>query len=767
MRGYMQLDIRRISQNKKVGYKVNFMDDDGYAEHRARLFMMYHGYLSYSGTHGAGLTVDADGVTYDDWMSEFRPPRIDAHKYNTELCIPLVDGEQDWWFSHEFDNESESSISSAINPFNVIVERKLRDLAIRRILVHTHEVFIELDADDIADGTAVTIDNAFLSANHLLGIDGLRICGTYCVTKVSGNVYKYKTEHYCKLKKAIEISADCYTAVVWEVCYYDCGNVELNKVSNDTAAFQGVSLSATILPGDVLCIGNVLCRVVEVNGVIIVVSALMQGEHASARILYSPRTATKKIPVNWPTVTQNGSRKGVKSSAPVIILSNNLRDSQTVTVKPIMDTYVTKDNPDSLHANEPVIVCANGEHEAVACMQFAPNEIKAEGDDDNQPTASLRLFVEDMTYSEATILVYQMDADGWNTNMSYDELMSHVTQIPIGSAQLWNPLKRIDNTAEIPAGSTIEGNSYHEFVSIDIDSSIVQEWLSGTSSYMPSIAIKVVGDGDASVSFASLNATDLSHLPEMIFSAGESLTPEPFAITLSSSTVEPGQVVRITPEDVAAHNFGASIFSNIVEIGEVPSVIVSGNASYIDAVVPNGVSGNVNVIVYRKTNDTDVVQLTEEVSIFVNTDAFQRSIPLAKKLKPGIVNADLVSSSALYNRDMGYVNMTEVTDETSLIQNVYSILLTNPGERLFNQNFGTGIEQKLFKLGSEEDGIDLLKECIQQVHKYEPRVYIDGEQSSCQFDDSDNLYYLLLAVVLPSARTEMIRLPFKNRGRMV
>jgi phage baseplate assembly protein W len=142
-------------------------------------------------------------------------------------------------------------------------------------------------------------------------------------------------------------------------------------------------------------------------------------------------------------------------------------------------------------------------------------------------------------------------------------------------------------------------------------------------------------------------------------------------------------------------------------------------------------------------------------------------VKLAEKKEPGVVDMTRVGATALYNRDMGFNNITEVTDETSLIQNVYSILLTNPGERLFSQNFGTGITERLFKLGSQAEGLSLLQECIQKVNMYEPRVYIDGDQSSCEFDDSENRYFLLLCCVLPSARTEFIKLPFKNRGRMV
>jgi phage baseplate assembly protein W len=146
-------------------------------------------------------------------------------------------------------------------------------------------------------------------------------------------------------------------------------------------------------------------------------------------------------------------------------------------------------------------------------------------------------------------------------------------------------------------------------------------------------------------------------------------------------------------------------------------------------------------------------------------DLAKRDVRLAEKKIPGEIMTK-VSRSALYNRDLGFSNFTEITDETSLLQNVYSCLLTSRGERLFNQNFGTRIEEKIFTLGDATEETELLKECIQAVETYEPRVTIDPERSSCNFDEAGQ-YNLILAVILPTARTEMLKFTFKSRGRYV
>lgn len=764
----MQLDVRRITQNERFGYYVNFTADV-YSEYRARLFVLYHGGYKYSGDVGYGITADVPGIAYDDWMCECRPPRIDIHKFNAELLIPLQNGENTWWFSSKFADDSESALQREINPLNILVERKTVEVNVRRILVQNREVLIELESGEIADGAAVTISNANLADKHLLGTDNLRICGTYYVTKISDTVYKYDVGHYTTVDGSYELSGDGYTASVWEVCYYEYGNIELHKVSSDTATFACNDLSESLQPNDQLCIGNVMCRVLAVRGVVVKVDARLSESTATAKMVYCPRIPSKSVPVNWPTLVAPTTRKRLLRANNGVVVTNDLlgeHSTNTECINPSIDTYVVKNEADVNHTNQPVLVCTGGENESVVCMQFAPNSIAG----DENAAATLSLYVEDMSYSEAMIMVYQMDSAGWNANMSYDEMIKHVTQIPIGSAKLLNPLKQPNNTADLSQFGHLPIDDYHSMISIQLDSVIVQEWLSGTATYTPSIALKIIGDGSPSVTFASTNNSDPTHRPQIIFTGGESgLSPEPFQIDLSTNIIEPNQILRITPHDISKDNFGNSVFSNEVDIGTSTKVpIVSGNSTYLDVVVPEDASGSLTVMVYRKRNGGDRVPLTtEDAVVYVDNSATMRSVPLAKKLKPGIVDPDLVGRTALYNRDMGFVNMTEVTDETSLIQNVYSILLTNPGERLFSQNFGTGIEQRLFKLGSQDDGLTLIQECIQKVHEYEPRVFIDGDQSSCEFDDSENLYYLLLAVVLPSARTEMIRLPFKNRGRKI
>lgn len=755
----MRVTVSNTGIGDSISYVANFTPDVA-GEYRARLFVLYKGYNTFSGDCGYGLAVYSPSVSYDDWCGSFRPPRIDAHKFNTEIDVGLEEGLNEITFSGTFSRDSESYISSATNPLNFLVERKVGEVGIRRIHVTSNEVFLELNTE-IDDGIAVTVDNRELSGRHLLGEGGLRICGTYRAEHVSGTVYKYRVEHYTQLDSPVDIDPTGYTLSVWEACYYEEHDVHLVRESPECASFNAASLEwgqiRQFSVGDVICIANSLCRVVKVEGVSVFVAAELGESVVVADIKCCPRVPSGAVEVNWPHVSYAINR----SESDDVEIGNSPRydhRDNTEYVYPMTDSYFVDDDGDRNHDNESVLVCSTGSTDSVICMQFAANAIKST----DTSAAELNLYVDRMNYSESSIVVYQMNTSSWSPSMTYEQVSSCISGIPLGTYQLKNPTLGDVNTATISSRDT-DTDDYHCMITIPISSSVLTEWLSGDGTYTPSIAIRLIGDGDQSVSFVSTSG-DSDKTPRICLSGGESgAHPEPFEIKLSTESVEPGQILRITPVDSNINSFGNSVFSLEVTMDGTKVTIEAGDETYLDVLVPDTVSGSVAVYVKRKDGD----RITDDAYVYVDTGKVNRNVALAKKLQPGVIDPHKVNSTALYNRDMGFVDMTEVTDETSLIQNVYMILLTNPGERLFSQDFGTGIEQKLFKLGSVEEGITLLQECIRKVSIYEPRVYIDGDQSSCEFDNSLNHYTLILCCVLPTGRSEYIKLPFKNRGTVI
>ena len=457
------------------------------------------------------------------------------------------------------------------------------------------------------------------------------------------------------------------------------------------------------------------------------------------------------MPTNW---FYEPASTTVSYVQQVIDASQYDHTMNTYFVSPYLDTYFTKDD-DAIHIGEPTLKCAGGETPSIICIKFPNISMEV----DYGQVAKLRMYVAKMSYSEATVSLYQMDSNGWREDMSYDEVITHVTQIPVASASLTNPALKDINRAE----DTPVLGDYNSYVDFEIDSVILGQWLSGSTAYSPTVCMKMLSAGDPVIEF---NATESGEqVPYFIVTGGEEalLGQDPFDITVVDPATEPGKIIRIEVDDADA-SFGNSLYDNVVKINGETAVIMNGSPYFIDVVVPESSAGVSEVQVFKKVRNKELV-LTNPTTIYVNNDLTKRDIKLAAKKNPGEISGK-TSRSAIYNRDLGYSNFKEVTDETSLLQNVYSCLLTSQGERLFNQNFGSHIEDRIFTLGSTTDEVDLLKECIEVVEKYEPRVTIDPERSSCTFDDS-GCYNLVLAVVLPTSRTEMLKFTFKSRGRIV
>ena len=76
---------------------------------------------------------------------------------------------------------------------------------------------------------------------------------------------------------------------------------------------------------------------------------------------------------------------------------------------------------------------------------------------------------------------------------------------------------------------------------------------------------------------------------------------------------------------------------------------------------------------------------------------------------------------------------TMIDDFHSLIkQNLKMLILTNPGERVMNPDFGVGIQTFLFENYNESTFVEIESRIRQQVHDYLPVVRING----LSFDDS-------------------------------
>lgn len=69
-------------------------------------------------------------------------------------------------------------------------------------------------------------------------------------------------------------------------------------------------------------------------------------------------------------------------------------------------------------------------------------------------------------------------------------------------------------------------------------------------------------------------------------------------------------------------------------------------------------------------------------------------------------------------------DIVRIKNEQSIKQSVRNLILTNYGERLFNPNIGSNLQNSLFDFGDGVTTSDIQYHIKQTLDNYEPRIYI-------------------------------------------
>lgn len=83
--------------------------------------------------------------------------------------------------------------------------------------------------------------------------------------------------------------------------------------------------------------------------------------------------------------------------------------------------------------------------------------------------------------------------------------------------------------------------------------------------------------------------------------------------------------------------------------------------------------------------------------------------------------------------DLTFANKTngevfKKTDAASVKQAIKNLLMTNNGEKPFNQSFGGNLNSYLFALSEDVDNIDIQDAIKTAIHNHEPRAAVMGAQ---------------------------------------
>lgn len=347
--------------------------------------------------------------------------------------------------------------------------------------------------------------------------------------------------------------------------------------------------------------------------------------------------------------------------------------------------------------------------------------------------------------------LYELSDSNWIGSDSYDKVDDKVSVSPIAIS---DPIADWDCDRQVDDPSPIE---------FKIPDSIVKVWKRRNLSQV-SLAIATYRDFEFEGEMTIGSKKSGSPI-EITIEEGETPVLEPFGINVTPATLSPDGRATITIVDADDRSFDAGISDLVVMIDDEPATILSGGETSLKIVVPD-IPGKVEGMSELVITDADGVPVSKSTRVYYDASATKRNKYFTEPSRPGR-DDERVSHSAVYNRDLGFNNFVEITDENSLIQNIYNILLTRKGERLFNPDFGTTIEERVFSIMNEDDETSILQECFTAINEYEPRVSVDYEESKVDIDYDANTIRIIIAVVLPNGNSEYIVLPFKSRGTLV
>lgn len=103
----------------------------------------------------------------------------------------------------------------------------------------------------------------------------------------------------------------------------------------------------------------------------------------------------------------------------------------------------------------------------------------------------------------------------------------------------------------------------------------------------------------------------------------------------------------------------------------------------------------------------------------------------------------------IYDSEDGLYGLNKKISDT-IRQNLKMLLLTNPGERIMDSNFGVGLRRYLFEQDTEDLRIRLTSKIQEQIKKYLNYIEIKEINISKPNSNEENLMFINIRYSVPS-----------------
>ena len=78
-----------------------------------------------------------------------------------------------------------------------------------------------------------------------------------------------------------------------------------------------------------------------------------------------------------------------------------------------------------------------------------------------------------------------------------------------------------------------------------------------------------------------------------------------------------------------------------------------------------------------------------------------------------------------------------VKNDTAIARSIRNLVLTNPGERFFNEDLGSGVGEVLFDVLDDISGAVIRDEIEQTIIRFEPRVKLTDVKVKPDYDNNE------------------------------
>ena len=107
-------------------------------------------------------------------------------------------------------------------------------------------------------------------------------------------------------------------------------------------------------------------------------------------------------------------------------------------------------------------------------------------------------------------------------------------------------------------------------------------------------------------------------------------------------------------------------------------------------------------------------------------------------------------------------DLIALKNENAIARAVRNIVLTSPGEKLFNPEFGSSISEILFENVDDITAISIQDEISSSLKNYEPRVELINVDVDPNFDQNQfdvRITYRIVGVDIPPSQLDFALLP--------